>query len=1260
VKRALRLLLCFAIVACSRPVPKAPAPPAIDLLADIASAQQAELTDDAALDDYLRALEHALAKPTDPRALDVVLASIDALVMRRVEGLPISVDHALAHRTRGNLVRTAARLRALWLRSHDRFEAGPATAQRAFVAEALHQLALRVGASEAGGIWRKRAGCIPEATVVGPLRVPALVSLAGDRPFAISQPLPATLPGVSALAPSTRPRLVETDACGIDFGVTGSLDGERLAIVDLALNEARTVWLALSSSSAAEVLVGDQSLLQRDFAASRHPVTRIARAELSQGWTRVVVRVASRGDGGRVRLALWSDDGARLAMRAPRAGDAAPGRMLRGEQVQIGAAQAPRDVPLATTALLAVGEDRRAAELLAGNLTPPLSASSATLDTLRLRVLDTAHNQPDTERVSALKSTAERILTSCPACWEAQLAKARVARHRKGHRLGGFAALEALGVSAVPASAQLELAPDASRPALAMAALTANQLGLVDVARAAYGHLARLTPDSPLLADVDAIVHRRIGPEGVRAACGAGRSRAQAACLRTHISQGNLDATLDEVQRLRELRGASWLYRDVVLSQWLKRGDLQRALGTYRAMAPAQRALASLGIATDTPLLEVARNLMRADMRLGRDAPYAYEPLARILGVVGDPSEELEQQGALLVARDRGDAFLPGAATAVLKRVEHYELNDDGILRHWIYDLRRVSGTQDVAAGTHIGKPRILGRAVERTLRRRIHKKDGRIIDPDPQSRGAQAHTELSQLQAGDYVEIIVEGWALPGEHGQLVVDTADLLPARTSVRLAEVSFVHPKDVTLSTWTHPRLGAATVRQVGDTIESRWHLSDQPARTIELGGAPLEARVALSFGTDSYERIASTLDERQRALDERDGFMRRWITEAVGDDPSLDAQARIGLLVAAVGRAVRRADPDALSDSVAALETGAQHETARIIIERGTGSRSWVIHRGLRELGFTSEIIVAERQPVSADPSFPVRPGRFQHPLVRVETAEGTWLWIDADVDGPPLPPGRISPELRGRTALLVDGTTVTVEGSTAPEPDVIDMRLELAPDGSAHGSFTALLHGRAAQQLSDALEIYVGDQRRTLLRNVVLAWMPRADVGDVTLSSQPGSWMVAVRADLRVIDFLAHEGRDDRWFVPGIATVHAVYPRAFTTTLLARYAKQAERSTALTIADPLLYRVRRTIKLPPGMKVRSLVTDVAVEEPLLEATRVVSLENNTIVDELNLDLAAGSIPLSDSVRFIGALRRVDEGFMFGCSVGRASAGESTP
>src|SRR5262249_47734094 len=146
---------------------------------------------------------------------------------------------------------------------------------------------------------------------------------------------------------------------------------------------------------------------------------------------------------------------------------------------------------------------------------------------------------------------------------------------------------------------------------------------------------------------------------------------------------------------------------------------------------------------------------------------------------------------------DRRAAFLPGAATAVLRHIERYDIAPSGLVHYFAHDLRRVSGTTDVASGAVSYGPLIEGRSTTRLLRRRIHKRDGRTLNPDA-AANAQQQSDLSQLEQGDYVEQIIEGWALPGDTGQLVIDTPDLLPERTSVREAAIEIRKPEALTLA------------------------------------------------------------------------------------------------------------------------------------------------------------------------------------------------------------------------------------------------------------------------------------------------------------------------------------------------------------------------------------------------------------------------------------------------------------------------------
>src|SRR5262249_34729421 len=150
------------------------------------------------------------------------------------------------------------------------------------------------------------------------------------------------------------------------------------------------------------------------------------------------------------------------------------------------------------------------------------------------------------------------------------------------------------------------------------------------------------------------------------------------------------------------------------------------------------------------------------------------------------------------------------------------------------------------AAGASAAGPLIDGRTAPRMQRRRIHKRDGRILEPDA-AQNAQQSSDLSQLEMGDYIEQIVDGWALPGDTGQIVVDTPDLLPERTSVREAEIELRRASSLPLAIWAHAMLGKATERKEGPFAITTWHLKDANARKIEDGVPRNERNVAVSFG-----------------------------------------------------------------------------------------------------------------------------------------------------------------------------------------------------------------------------------------------------------------------------------------------------------------------------------------------------------------------------------------------------------------------------
>jgi hypothetical protein len=782
----------------------------------------------------------------------------------------------------------------------------------------------------------------------------------------------------------------------------------------------------------------------------------------------------------------------------------------------------------------------------------------------------------------------------------------------------------------------------------AWAAQAAKRATLLDVAEASYGELARQAPGAPLVALLDARLHARTGAAAVRAACEGGLPRADTDCFEALRDRGDTGAAIAEIGRLRQLRGAPDALRDAELTARIQAGDLKGALALYDAMLPGERRLLEpLGYAGATSDLAGARARAHRDRLTARDTPFALGSLARVLGLDPDPAPALEAEGRRLVLADRQKAFLPGAGTAVLKHVERYSIDASGFLHAVHYDLRRVSGTTDVAQGATAYGAAIEGRTSGRLLRKRIHKRDGRTLEPDAAAHAQQA-SDLSQLEQGDYVEVIFESWALPGDTGQLVLDTPDLLPERTSVREATIELRRAAGTPFTLWSHALLGAPEERVEGDVKVSIWRLQDQAPRRIEDGVLRMERPVALSLGTQTWAQIARAFAETRRSLEDRDPWVARWAEEVAGEDRA-PSKALVDRVVAAVGKKIKVGGGGELSDVAAVFGGGAQRTTARTILELGQGTRTWVVYRALKHLGVNAEIAVAETEPWSAAGSYPPHVGRFKHPLVIAHLGEaGGDVWIDADVEGPPLPPGRISPELRGRSAMLETGALVSVTAAAAETGDEIDVRLVLDDKGNARGNFTALLHGRAAQSLADVFETVVGTERREVLRGVVLAWLPWADVEEVAMSSLEGSWEIALRAKIAVSGLGRPEGKDGKtWVLGGVEPVHSVFPKGPVSTLGATYASRGARQSTLSIEVPLQYHLHRKIELPKGVTVARAPADLDVTDPSVQARRRVKQSAGAIDEDFTLSIPTGTVPAARYQAFVEKVQAIDDGFLTG-------------
>jgi hypothetical protein len=1257
---SLRLLGAVALPLSVLPACASFAPPVLPSvgpppdLADVyASAFQAEALDSTSAAAYLDLVDLAVAHPEAPGALPATFAAIGALVTGSIPGFEGTGEEGVAFRSRQGFTTIGDRLRRAWSSSETAPPSPTLPFLRGAVALALHELSLFSGDVAAAHTWAARRGGIAAATVVGPLDWTPLRALEDPSPIAARTPLANSYPGIAPFAAAVTPSVIHADACQLDVAVTSTLQGTRAVVVDLAVPRAETIHLALTTSSAAVVDVGGVRALRRGFEAGGKPVMRLASVTIpAAGWVRVVMRVAQKGDSGPVELDAWGEDGQPLASSAPAPGAAAD--VLAGSAASVEIAPSPKRLTLAAAGLLALGEARAAEHLLepAGQV----AARAPGTELLYARAVEVADDLPDNKMAERVRDAVERALAAWPSSWEARVGHARIVERRRGAGEGTTEALRTLG--AVPNSAYVENAGDPM--VAAYVALTAKRTQLPDVAEAAYDELAREAPGAPLLAAIDARLHARSGAEAVVAACQGGLRRADTDCFDAHRDRGEYDAAIADLQRLRQLRDAPDGLRDLELSTRILAGDVQGGLALYDSLDPGdRRMLEVLGLAAgSTGGAREARARLARDRLSAKDSPYSLAALVRALGVEADPAPHLEEEGRKLVLADQRAAFLPGAGTAVLRHVERYGIEARGLVHFLQYDLRRVSGTTDVAQGAISFSAAIEGRAAPRLLRKRIHKRDGRVLEPDAAANASQA-SDLSQLEQGDYVEQISEGWALPGDTGQILIDTADLLPERTSVREAIIEVRRAASVPLTIWAHPLLGAPEEKTDGDYKVSVWRLKDQSPRRIEDGVPKMERGVSVSLGTQTWPQIARAFEETIRSLDEHDPYVVRWVGEAAGNDRRPGKQL-INRIVIAAGKAIKVAGGGDLSDIAAVYGGGSQRITARTILEQGQGSRSWVIFRALRELGISADLAVAEIEPFSAVASFPPHIGRFRHPLVVAHLGAGNDgpargadgdVWIDADVEGPPLPPGRISPELRGRTAMLDTGTLVTVEGTASEAGDEVDVHLALDDGGDARGNFTVLLHGRAAQALAELFETVVGTERRGMLRGVVLGWMPWADVDEVTVSSSEGSWEVALRATIAVHGFGRLEGKDGRtWVLAGLEPVHVVFPRAAVGTLGQSYASRGARQNALSIEQPLQYHFHRRIDLPAGASVVRAPATVEVVDPNISARRKITHKGQTLEEDFTLSLPTGTVAAGRYQAFVEKVQTIDDGFMAGTRI----------
>jgi hypothetical protein len=169
------------------------------------------------------------------------------------------------------------------------------------------------------------------------------------------------------------------------------------------------------------------------------------------------------------------------------------------------------------------------------------------------------------------------------------------------------------------------------------------------------------------------------------------------------------------------------------------------------------------------------------------------------------------------------------------------------------------------------------------------------------------------------------------------------------------------------------------------------------------------------------------------------------------------------------------------------------------------------------------------------------------------------------------------------------------------------------------------------------------------LREVVLAWLPWANVDDVQLASSEGSWQVSLRADVSVSGYAQAEQRAGQrartWLLPGMDAMHWSWPHARVSSLASTFATQAGRQSALAISTAVGYHVHRRIELPSSAVVTRAPGPLNVKAKLVEASRTMAVDGQALQDDFVLGVTTGTVPTDAYGAFVATAHRVDDAFL---------------
>lgn len=1230
---SLSLFSVLALVGCpGNEGPRTARPGDSNVLATrVAAAVKAEATGSAA-DAYtawMSVLSESREVTGTPGARDATLAALDALTGREVFGLePLGSEIGLAQRIPDGMAKVAAELDAT-LDS----PAGKDPMVRSYAALARVRLAMVKG-DGAGVVKARRAsGCATEATIVGPFPGAVLGPLVDAGPVDGGN-IAATYPKSAPLAITPSTMTSAGRGCEIDITGSNKASGLRYAVVDVEVKSPQTIKIGLDTSLPAKVFVGGKQVVGFSYGELIRRTARFGNVQVqAAGTVRVVVKLAAYSNEN-VEIFALGEDGSPLTTHAAPVGNAPTASI---GQVFPEPAEKPLDSPEGHVShalgLYASGDVRLAEATIADVGKGDKASPAAAL--VYARTLVYARDIPVHRRLERQRAAYDAVLASWPNAWEAIVGRANIVALQ---RRGGAGEVEAI------ADARTRRDKGNVDP-LVDAYLTIVGDGIYGVREDSLARFMGKQKGTFVGYRLGRFAAKETDDQQLKADCDPARpDLGRFDCASARFAVGDHKGVLQEIQRLRVLSAEPKLATEWEISTTLKTGGVAPAKTLYDAADPSDR---SMRVATAiAPAGAAGLTWLRQQIRTIEGDARSLLDVINARRAAGDTTSGAPPAGAYdtktraLVAEDRKKPAHPEVGTLILEREEKYDLEADGFLHATVYDVRRLQGTQDVESNavayvaSTSGGIGYMSRSVHR-----IFKSDGTIVEPD-RIAAAQAGAELSQIEPGDYVELVSEGWFLPRADGAMDLDTSDLLPGRTAVAHATVAFTAPGSIPLQIWTHPELGKGS--KSGDT--TTYTLNNHDVRRLEKGQAPIDAQVALRMGTWGWERLGRDARESVLADEERLPEVSAWIASAVGKEraPTVDLLVRLS-------KAAKKALPRVgyMPLGIGGLG-GPQTYDARTVLLDNQGSRVELVKRALDELGVKTDVVWAETLPYSSDPKMVARPWRFSSPphailVAYVAAKEGAAVepvWLDLDVDGAPPPPGRTSPELRGRMAITTKGEVISIPANPVQEPDLATIDVTVDDTGRGKGTFALMLRGRDAQDLSSILEEEAGEDREDALRAYVLAWVPNADVVEPKASAE--TYQVLLTAKIEIPSMLTPDGT--KLALAGTPPLHS---GANARTMGASYAGQAKRTTALTIKDAIQWAIHRVVRLPAGTAISTPLPAVDVKDKAtgLEATRKVKVDGATVIDDFAFSLPTGVVAPTAFDAFSAIGRQVDDGFM---------------